>query len=331
MTYKIAILIPVFNRRETTLNCIRQLKQVDFCQQNIDIVIIDDGSTDGTTDAVTNEFDDVILLKGNGNLWWTGAMNKGIEFVLANDYDYVFFLNDDLKFDDNFFIPLYDGMNKYQDAIISSIKLIINEGKQEILAAGFRVEGFFHELNNFMAGDAYQPELLPEFIECDVLTGASLIMPVSAIQKIGMMDDAHFPHNWGDFEYIRRASVSGIRCFVATYSVVVTEFNPNYHLVYLASTSRREYIKNLFDNHKFNYGFKRLWYASLMHKSLFRGVLLYLRRLLGTLKWVVLKLVLPKSLLYKMICENTQLMNKGKGRLVTKKNRVNNDSNKKNI
>jgi len=319
MTYNIAILIPVFNRKEISLNCIRQLKLVDFCQQEVDIIIIDDGSTDGTADAIANEFDDVVLLKGDGDLWWTGAMNKGIEFVLANSYDYVFFLNDDLEFKSDFFISLYEGMRKFPDAIISSIKLIAHSDKQEILTAGFKIKGFFHELNNFMAGDLYQPHTLPEFIECDVLTGASLIMPVNVIRKIGMMDDLRFPHNWGDLEYVRRASLSGIRCFVATYSVVMTEFNPNYYLMYLTSASRMDYIKNLFDNHKYNYGFKRVWYMSVMHKPFFRGVLLFLRRLLGTLRWLLFKLVMPRSMLYKMIRENTQLMNKGKGRLITTK------------
>jgi len=318
--YNIAILIPVFNRKEITLNCIRSLKLLDFCQQKVDIIIIDDGSTDGTSDAIANEFNDVILLKGNGDLWWTGAMNKGIEFVLANDYDYVFFLNDDLEFNSDFFIHLYNGIKKFPDAVISSIKLAIHKDKQEILVAGFKVEGFFHELNNFMAGDLYQPEALPEFIECDVLTGASLLMPVSIIRNIGMMDERHFPHNWGDLEYTRRASLKGFRCLVSSKSVVKTEFNTNtnYHLKYITTSSRLEYLRNLFDTHKYGYGFKVMWRMSLMHKPLHVGLMLYIRRMLGSTKWIVLKIILPKPLICRMINKNTQLINKGKGKLVTK-------------
>ncbi len=301
MTYNIAVLIPVFNRKETTLNCIRHLKQVDFCRQQVDIVIIDDGSTDGTAEAVTNEFDDVTILKGDGNLWWSGAMNKGLEYALAGSYDYVFFLNDDVDFKNDFFIPLLDIMKKKPDALISSIKVYSKSGTIKILTSGFKVHGFLHEINNHLADVEYDVEKIPEYVECDALTGASLLIPLKVVGMIGLLDVVKFPHNWGDIEYTRRAAACGIKCIVATRSVVSTEYNQNYHFQYLLHASRSEYFRNLFDNYRFNYGFKRIWIRSLMHKPVHKGLLLFSRRLLGTIKWIVFKLFLPKSILSSVI------------------------------
>ncbi|MFK5894215.1 MAG: glycosyltransferase, partial [Pseudomonadota bacterium] len=103
---KIAIVIPVFNRVETTLNCLRQLQEIDKNGAEFNFIIVDDGSTDGTADAVKTHFPDSIVLMGDGNLWWTGAINMGAEYALKSDFDYVLCLNDDLEFDDKFLTEL---------------------------------------------------------------------------------------------------------------------------------------------------------------------------------------------------------------------------------
>jgi len=95
---KIAVIIPVFNRRETTLKCLGLLKNNVLIPNNslINIIVVDDGSTDGTAAAIKLAFPDVKILNGDGNLWWTGAINMGVEFALSQDFDYLLTrLNDD--------------------------------------------------------------------------------------------------------------------------------------------------------------------------------------------------------------------------------------------
>src|SRR3989339_1274263 len=98
----IFIVIPVHNRKDTTLECLQYLHRQTYREYKI--IIVDDGSTDGTATAIQDTYPDTTILTGNGQLWWTGAMHKGIQDVLtmAAETDYVLSLNDDVIVEPNY-------------------------------------------------------------------------------------------------------------------------------------------------------------------------------------------------------------------------------------
>ena len=81
---EIAILLPVFNNLDFTRSTLEELgglrDGVDGA--NFNIVLIDDGSTDGTSEWVQQNHPEVILLHGDGNLWWSGAINMGAQYAI---------------------------------------------------------------------------------------------------------------------------------------------------------------------------------------------------------------------------------------------------------
>ena len=302
----IAIIIPVFNRCKTTLRCLKQLEAVEKKIVNCTVVVVDDGSTDGTGDAIRNKFPNTIILTGDGNLWWTGAINKGVNWAVDNDYDSVLLLNDDLIFDDAFIYEIMQVSYDNKNALISSLKVVRSKGKADkVSTAGFFVGGFFYEVTSPYEGEILNDLVLDDQLECDLLTGASLFIPINVFKKIGLFDESKFPHNWGDFEFTRRACLRGYKCIVATKSkVYIDGDNPNYHSRYYLESTRKDYLTNLFDNYRYNYGFSRTWYISMMHKPVFRGIIFALRRFIGLVKNIILKIILPKSMLMRLARKN---------------------------
>ncbi len=56
--------------------------RLSLCWLPFNVIVVDDGSTDGSYDWISNHYPQVHVLKGNGDLWWSGGMNMGIEYAI---------------------------------------------------------------------------------------------------------------------------------------------------------------------------------------------------------------------------------------------------------
>src|SRR5690242_10015115 len=95
----IYVVVPVHNRAALTERFLECLAAQTF--REFVVIVVDDGSTDGTSQLIRDKFPQVLLIQGDGNLWWTGAINRGIRQALldACANDAVLIINDDLEVD----------------------------------------------------------------------------------------------------------------------------------------------------------------------------------------------------------------------------------------
>src|SRR5512138_1923464 len=110
----IAALLTVHNRKHKTLLCLQSLyNQILTEGYKLDVYLTDDGCTDGTPEAIREEFPQVTIIKGDGSLFWNRGMyaawTKATEIA---DYNYYLWLNDDTELFDDSLIELLDVSNK---------------------------------------------------------------------------------------------------------------------------------------------------------------------------------------------------------------------------
>lgn len=207
---KIWICIPVFNRIEFTLKCLATLKAQTF--QNFSVVICDHGSTDGTTPRINREFPDVTVLNADDSLWWTGAMNRCVEYVLqhAAEQDYLLTLNNDTELPPDYLAELAGQSTKYPHAVITSVIHDIATGKrvsdgyrQSWLAAKDRAVSF--ETHHLPGDD--------NVIAVTLASGRGTLFPMAVFRLVGLYDEHHLPHYAADYDYAHKARRAGFPAY----------------------------------------------------------------------------------------------------------------------
>ena len=190
-----AVLLTCFNRRETTLKCLKQLYR-QKTSGIVDVYLCDDGSTDGTFKAVKTEFPDVHLSKGTGNLFWNRGMlaswKKAYDSGIT--YDAYIWLNDDAYL--------------MEDALQELIDCSALCNDKSIICGSFR-----DDVGSFSYGgrDKQYKPLIPNGRLQPVywLNGNCVFVPHAVVDKVGLLDGM-FQHHLGDYDYGLRAIEAGI-------------------------------------------------------------------------------------------------------------------------
>jgi len=92
---RVAIVVPTYNSVSDCLSCLESLMKLTY--PSFEVIVVDDGSTDGTAEAVSRLYPKVRILRGDGNLWWTACMNLGSRDAVRRGADYVLAMNDDVR------------------------------------------------------------------------------------------------------------------------------------------------------------------------------------------------------------------------------------------
>ncbi|MCC5612430.1 glycosyltransferase family 2 protein [Nostoc sp. CHAB 5834] len=222
----IYIVIPVFNRKNFTQMCLSCLDKQTYSLFRT--IVIDDGSTDGTSDMILNDFPEVILLNGNGNLWWTEATNVGIRYALTlskSDGDFILTLNDDLEVNKYYLESLILAYNSKELCLIGSTAVDINN-PDYLEYAGTKSELNWASGYNLASCYAFSYNILKRHADNTVITdslpGRGTLIPIIIFKKLGLYDSKHFKQYMADIEFSVRCKKAGYPLFVSVDSVVHT-------------------------------------------------------------------------------------------------------------
>lgn len=221
----IYILTAIHNRIDDTrefLDCIKMQSFRDF-----KLILVDDGSTDGSYEFISTNYPEVILLRGDGNLWWTGAINLALRHVISlfKEGDFVLIINSDVVFGPDYLEQILKAGIDHDRSIVGSLCKSYNN-HEEIIDSGVKIdwEEYRYSLSPLLPIQDFTQDI-------DTLSTRGVLIPIEAIQKIGFMDSRHFPHYGSDYDYMFTAKKRGFDLIVAYKAVVynkpnLTEFRP---------------------------------------------------------------------------------------------------------
>jgi len=197
---KIYILLPVHNRKRITQGFVECLKMQTFTDYHL--VLIDDGSTDGTASMVLEYIPDVTVLEGDGSWWWAGSLQRGIDWLKENrvpDDAIVLLANDDVTFEADY---------------LANAVLVFNDRTGLMLLSRFSCDqgktvdesGVVADLKRLSFRVALPGE------EPNCLSTRGLFVRHVDIKKIGGFYTRLLPHYLSDYEYTIRAKKIGMLC-----------------------------------------------------------------------------------------------------------------------
>jgi len=219
---RVAAVMAAYNRRELTLACLRSLGAQQVPGVALDVFVLDDASSDGTSEAVAEQFPEVTVLRGDGELYGNGGMRRAVAAAIAGDYDCYLWMNDETSLDDGGLAVLLDTLRQLRE-----------RGEEAVIVAGSTRHPDTGELTYGGVVHPYRwRPLRAELVEpgdaprpCDATNGNATLISRAVVQRIGNIDPA-FVQQLGDFDYGLRARAAGCSVWVAPGTVGTCASHP---------------------------------------------------------------------------------------------------------
>jgi GT2 family glycosyltransferase len=242
----VSIIMLNWNGKNDTIECLNSLSCIDY--PNYQIILVDNGSTDGLAEIVQGQFPDTVLLKNKENLGFAEGNNVGIRYVLSQQSpDYILLLNNDTVVAPSFLSELVKvGENYPEFGMLSPLIYWYTSPEKIWFYSGEmpQKEGYCDHkrlpegetIENIIRGSDHVPK---EYLDdTDYLSGCALLVKSEVIRQIGLLD-ARFFSSYEDADW-------SIRCKKAGWKLAVVPSAKIWHKV--TSSPIKHYI--LFLTHR---------------------------------------------------------------------------------
>lgn len=244
-----------------------------------EIIVVDNGSEDGSPQMVTKKFPNAKLIKNSDNLGFAKANNQGIKAACG---EFIFLFNSDAYLIDNSITNLVKRAREIP-SVGAIAPQILNEDRTIQQSAGFmpdlaRIVLWMSFIDDLPFGDFLRPyhvdhdRFYKKEHKVDWLTGAALMVPKKVVERVGPLDGNIFMYG-EDVDWCMRIKYAG-------HQIV---FSPLARLVHIGRGSAGKISKNAILGE-----YKGLIYVYAKHKSKFSLQMLHLLLKIGALARIII-------------------------------------------
>jgi len=222
-TPAVSIIILNYNGREDTLACLRSLEHLTY--PSVEVVIVDNGSTDGSVDAFRAQHPRFKLIETGANLGFTGGNNIGIRYALDHGADYIMLLNNDTVVAPDLLDPMVQAMEADPAIGVTGPMIYYYDSPETIWSAGGGID--WSRGVTWMIGideeDKGQFGLSPRPV--DFVTGCAILARRAVWEKVGLLDDKFFMY-YEETEWCVRARRAGFQIVHIPTAMVWHKISP---------------------------------------------------------------------------------------------------------
>ncbi|MEO6904082.1 MAG: glycosyltransferase family 2 protein [Bacteroidia bacterium] len=260
----LCIVIPTFNRKKQLSILLDQFKKQDCKILNYKIVVVVDGSTDGTIELIKIQFPDVHVIKGNGNWWFTRSLNEGCKYAVNNlQAGLILTINDDVQIPDDYLSLIMNNYNQCEpNSIIGSCSYSLDDPTM-ITFAGIKSQNWLMKYFYYIKGQTKVDVKKLKGVKPSVtLPTRGLLIPSTILKAVNYFDEKCFPQYASDFDFVLRAARNKVKIFISYDAYVLEDTKLTSKGNPRLANGFKNFLKNVFFNkYSSNYFFKDLHMA----------------------------------------------------------------------
>ncbi|MFC6993633.1 glycosyltransferase family 2 protein [Haladaptatus sp. GCM10025707] len=221
----VTISILNLNGKEMTKDCVKSIISLTN-YENFDIVIVDNGSSDGSVPEIKSEFPELEIIENETNEGFSKANNRVMVRSLERQSDYTLLLNNDTQIiQEGWLAKLVEIGESRGDIGIVGCRVLDPEGDVNFDGRYFPIQNLplirNYEYNIYQENETKEFDF--EFV--DEVIGAVFLIKRELIENIGFLDEKYSPAYGEETDYCIRAWDAGYR--VAYSPIAFVEHNPN--------------------------------------------------------------------------------------------------------
>lgn len=212
MTPTISIIIPHLNGKQHLDDCFKSLRQQTFT--DFEVLLVDNGSTDGTQDFVAQTYPEMTLIQLPENKGFTGACNAGWQ---AAQGDIIILLNNDTEADPNWLSEIAAAFDRHPHAGSIASKMLLFDQRDTFHTAGdfYRIDGIPGNRGVWQKDTGQFDEEEIVFSAC----GGSSAYRREMLEALGFLDDDYF-FSCEDVDMGWRANLAGWEVWYVPTAVI---------------------------------------------------------------------------------------------------------------
>lgn len=217
---KIAVIVLGRNGQEYLPDCLSSLLKQNCSFVACQIMVVDNGSSDGSVEFVEQNYPAVFLIKNATNLGFAAGNNIGMKWALENNFDYIVLLNQDTVVDPAWLSELVKIAESDQRIGAIQARLMLYSKKDEVNSLGNAIHflGF-----GFSAGGYQKFDNNSEPKEITYPSGAAVLFRAQVLREVGLFNPDFFMYH-EDLDLGWRVRLAGYKIFLAPKAVVYHKY-----------------------------------------------------------------------------------------------------------
>lgn len=194
----VSIIFSNFNGGNEPIHCLKSINKLDFPKNKLEIIVVDNGSRDGSREKIAKLFPKTKLISLKKDIGLPASLNLGIKMAKGK---YIMIANDDVTFEKNSIKNMVNFLEINKNVGVLGGKVFYKDEPKKLSDSACDFNFYLGEIKKGLAKGE----------QIKWLQSCSIMIPKKIFQKVGLFDEGFYPLYFDDFDFCLRVTKAGFK------------------------------------------------------------------------------------------------------------------------